>query len=76
MESLDCTYKLGKSHKWLTKGVHWEQMADMNETHTEVSNSSVVLNDQIWVMGGWNGSNALKSVEMYDPQTNIWKNMK
>ena len=62
------TYKLSKS-------LQWEKMADMNQKRDGISNSSVVLNNQIWVCGGWN-IRALKSVEMYDPLTNKWKEMK
>ena len=73
---LNWTYKLTRGHKWITNSLQWEDMADMNEKRMEISNSSVILNDRIWVMGGWNGKNTLKSVEVYDPQTNIWTNMK
>ena len=65
-----CTHKLSKS-------LQWEKMADMNQKRNYISNSSVVLNNQIWVCGGKDErGNSLKSVEMYDPETNKWKYMK
>ena len=61
----------------LTEGLQWEKITDMNGTRTNISNSSVILNYQICVIGGWNGGKgALRNVEKYDPQTNIWTNMK
>ena len=67
---LNWTYKLSKSLKW-------EKTADMNQRRNEISNSSVILNNQIWVCGGRNDAErSLKSVEMYDPLTNTWKYMK
>ena len=64
------TYKLSRS-------LQWEKMTDMIEERTYISNSSVILNNQIWVCGGANSYlNPLKSVEMYDPETNKWKYMK
>ena len=76
-ETLNSTYKLTRGHKWLNNSFKWGEIADMNEKRTFISNSSVILNDRIWVIGGWNGKEgALKSVEMYDPQTNIWTNKK
>ena len=66
---LNFTYKL-------SKGLQWEQMADMSERRSSILNSSVALNGQIWVLGGYNGNENLSSVEMYDPQTNEWKFMR
>ena len=63
-EILNWTYKLSES-------LEWKKMADMNEKRSGISNSSVILNNQIWVCGGRNNS-----VEMYDPETNKWKYMK
>ena len=62
--TLNSTYKLLKS-------LQWERVADMNQRRSEISNSSVILNNQIWVCGGGNST-----VEMYDPETNEWKFMK
>ena len=61
---INWTYKLSKS-------LQWEKMADMNQKRRYISNGSVILNNQIWVCGGWDNS-----VEMYDPLTNEWKYMK
>ena len=67
---LNYTYKLSKS-------LQWEKMADMNKKRSGISNSSVILNNQIWVCGGQDEKrDYLKSVEMYDPLTNKWKCMK
>ena len=74
-EVLNLSYKLRKGHEWLTKSLQWDEITDMNQKRTSISNSSVILNDRIWVIGG-KGEKRLKSVEMYDPQTNIWTNMK
>ena len=51
-EVLNWTYKLSKS-------LQWEKMADMNQKRNGISNSSVILNNQIWVCGGWNGTETL-----------------
>ena len=64
----NCTYKLSKRLKW-------KKMAHMNEKRSHILNSNVILNNQIWVCGG-RDRGALKSVEMYDPETNKWKYMK
>ena len=65
-----CTHKLSKS-------LQWEKMADMNQECWAISNSNIILNNQIWVCGGYNRiDSGLKSVEMYDPLTNKWKYMK
>ena len=68
-ETLNSTYKLSNK-------LEWEKMADMNQGRKGISNSNVVLNDQIWVLGGRDEEIPLKSVEMYDPSTNEWKYMK
>ena len=77
-ETFNSAYQLSIRYKWytLSNGFQWDKMADMNEKRTHISNSSVILNDRIWVLGGFNGKEVVKSVEMYDPQTNIWTNMK
>ena len=68
-ETLNSTYKLSRRLKW-------EKMTDINDKRSYISNSSLILNDRIWILGGWNGKGALKSVEMYDPSRNKWKYMK
>lgn len=69
-DASNSTYKLSKS-------LQWEKMAGMNQKRVCISNSSVILNNQIWVCGGYNDKwDDLKSVEMYDPLTNKWKYMK
>ena len=75
---LNCTYKLSKKTLWYTflNGVKWEKMTDMNEKRSFIFNSNVILNGRIWVCGGWNGRSALKSVEIYNPETNEWKYVK
>ena len=65
----NCTYKLSES-------LQWEKMADMNKKRRWISNSSVILNNQIWVCGGESDYETLKCVEMYDPETNKWKYMR
>ena len=76
-EVLNSTYKLKSGHKWLNNNLQWGKMKNMNEKRTYISNSNVVLNDRIWAIGGCNKEKgALRSVEMYDPQTNIWTNKK
>ena len=67
-EKLSSTYKLSRTLKW-------EKMADMNNKRSEISNSNVILNDKIWVLGGWDGQTYFKSIEMYNPVTNKWKYM-
>ncbi|MDA3893345.1 MAG: hypothetical protein PF517_16910 [Salinivirgaceae bacterium] len=34
--------------------------------------TSSVVNNKIYVIGGWNGSEKLKTVSEYDPLTDIW----
>ena len=75
-EVLNSAYKLARGHKWLNNSLKWDKIKEMNEKRTNISNSNVILNDRIWVIGGWNGKEIMKSVEMYDPQTNIWTDMK
>ena len=65
-EILDSTYKLSQC-------LQWEKMANMNQKRMGISNSSVILNDQIVVLGGWNEKNTWKSVEMYHTVTNEWR---
>ena len=64
-DAINSTFKLGPEMKW-------EQLADMNECRYGISNSSVVYNGMIWVMGGSTDSKALKSVEAYDPANDEW----
>ena len=62
---LNCTHKLSSS-------LQWEKMADMNQKRSGISNGNVILNNQIWVCGGRNMKKGpLKSVEVYDTETNI-----
>ena len=72
----------GENEKWeifnslyrISEGSEWEKIADMNQKRSGISNSSVILNNCIWVLGGWCG-NALKSVERYCPTTEKWQYM-
>ena len=34
--------------------------------------AAIAVKDKIYVVGGYNGSTALNSVEIYDPLTNQW----
>lgn len=68
-KTFNSTYRLSDSSQW-------EKVADLNKKRTNISNSNVIFNGQIWVLGGWSGKEALRSVEIYDPQTNEWKYMR
>jgi N-acetylneuraminic acid mutarotase len=46
----------------------WETRASLQTARGHVN--AVVLNGKIWVLGGRNGSGALRTVEIYDPVTN------
>ena len=72
------TYKLSKSFLWykLANIITWQKMADMTDKRSYISNTSVVLSKLIWVLGGFNGKEMLRSVEMYDPSRNKWRYMK
>ena len=75
-EVLNASHKLTGGHKWLNNNFKWVKVTDMNQKRKNISNSSVILSGQIWVMGGCNEEDGeLKSVEMYDPKTNVWTNM-
>ena len=67
-KSTNSTYKLSQT-------LQWEKQADMNDRRFGISNSSVILNNQIWVLGGRN-EKSLKSVEVYSAITNRWKYMR
>ena len=75
-EVLNSTWKLTGGHKWLNNSLKWVKITDMNQKRKNILNSSVILNDRIWAIGGHNEKERLKSVEMYDPETNIWTNKK
>ncbi|CAF4020157.1 unnamed protein product [Adineta steineri] len=52
----------------------WIKVANMNvarESHT----ASILSNGKILVIGGFNGSSAHNSAELYDPSTNTWTMM-
>lgn len=59
----------------LDKNMKWTRLADMNVGRTNISKSCMELNGFIWVFGGCAITNALKSVERYDPKTNTWTMM-
>ena len=71
-KELNSTYKLSKSLKW-------EKMDEMIEQRYWISNSNVILNGKIWVLGGYKRFKEdiyLNTVEMYNPETNEWKYVK
>ena len=57
----------------LNKELEWEELASMKKKREFIGNSSVVLDGEIWVIGGsfWNR----KSVEKYDSRSNKWEYM-
>ena len=56
------TYKLDSTRS------KWSRLADMNEKHNYIANSSLAWNGGIWVFGGW----LSKCIERYDPVENKW----
>ena len=50
----------------------WINKSSMIEKRYGISNSNLVVNDCIWVMGGRNDERVLNSVEMYNPVENLW----
>ncbi len=52
---------------------HWHKGAHMSDKRKGMS--AVVLDDKIWVIGGArNERQAVNTVEIYDPQNNVWLN--
>lgn len=49
----------------------WEEVAPLNTARS--SHSAVVLNGEIYVLGGFDGTNSLSTVEIYNPTTNQWR---
>jgi len=47
----------------------------MSTVRTHLEPETEVVNGKIYVVGGWDGYNALGSVEEYDPASNSWKYM-
>jgi N-acetylneuraminic acid mutarotase len=37
--------------------------------------ATAVVDNKIYAMGGFDGSNRLRSVEIYDPDTDVWTYM-
>ena len=56
----------------LTAKMEWVQLRDMKERRSGITNTSLVLNGFIWVIGGHNGEEPLKSVEKFDSTTGRW----
>jgi RHS repeat-associated protein len=50
----------------------WTPLAALNTPRYNAT--AVVRNGQIYAIGGWNGSQPLAGVEVYDPQANTWTN--
>lgn len=49
----------------------WENVAPLNIPR--YNHTCTVLNGEIYAIGGHNGSNALSSIEIYDPGSNSWR---
>jgi N-acetylneuraminic acid mutarotase len=47
-------------------------IADLPEGRTHLGPTIPVVNDKIYVIGGWNGYSAQNTVYIYDPATNSW----
>lgn len=45
---------------------------DMPTARTHLARTTPVVDNKIWVIGGWNGYSALHTVEVYDPVSNSW----
>lgn len=37
--------------------------------------SAAVLNNKIYISGGWNGTNDLTQTERYDPVRDVWESL-
>ena len=59
----------------LDKDSNSKQLADMNFDRTGIRNSCLDFDGSIWVFGGCQGEEYLKSVERYDPKRNAWLEM-
>lgn len=59
------SYKMGKHLKWA-------RLTDMNDARVGIQNSCLEWNGSIWVFGGLDLGNFLKTVERYDPIRNTW----
>ena len=53
----------------LDRNMKWKRLAEMNMVRWGITNSSVVLDGCIWVLGGGKHSN---TVEKYDPRRDRW----
>jgi len=54
-----------------TAGDQWHEMPQM--THARFGAAVVAIQNQIFVIGGWDGVNAVSNVvEAFDPETGIW----
>jgi hypothetical protein len=49
----------------------WEEVAPLNTPRS--NHSAVVLNGEIYVVGGFDGNSNLSSVEIYNPTTDQWR---
>ena len=59
----------------LNQSMIWKKLANLTVKRYGITNSSVVFDGYIWVIGGWDGYNCLKSVEVYNPDSNTWMKM-
>ena len=61
---------INKLQKFNPSTNNWQYLANLNFPRERVA--STVLNGKIYVIGGKNGSNIYKSVEIYDPESDTW----
>ena len=58
------------SNQAFAQGGTWETKAPMPTVRWGAA--SGVINGKLYVAGGWNGTNSLATLEVYDPATNTW----
>ena len=48
----------------------WSPLPDMIEVRSDLA--AVTFNDKVFAIGGFNGTEALRSIEFYDPEEKQW----
>jgi N-acetylneuraminic acid mutarotase len=54
----------------ISTNTNWQTKASMPTPRYDAA--SAVVNNKIYIIGGWNGSTTISKVEEYDPTTNTW----
>ena len=58
---------------WLLAGGRWWPRAPMSSPHFQAC--SAVIDNELWVCGGYDGDQQLATVEVYSPAANTWRSL-